>query len=773
LAQIQKNPTMYLKRSAPRNRLREAQTARDNRAEIVRALGLGQVTRRDLLRMGLITAGGMLALKNGLSPFAPSAYGAIPTGTPRSPLFGAQRFTQPMPRLTLQQPHTLEHVNVGGEIEAAFPAHLGERNAKRLSWHDEFSASQGTDYRNPLTGRGPCEGRPPGMWFGHQLWNSYLPKKGYLMSLGQLADGLSFHPNIPAQQPNSVWSFGAGGLGTRGMLPPPLVKVRYGEPVVMRVYNNTPLDRAQNNGFGRNEVSLHNHNAHNGPASDGANNAYFFPGQFYDYHWGTCLARADTMNLDGLEPRAAGVDDNSACYSIRGDWRELQSSLWFHDHRFFFTAENVYKGNLGAMNYYGGPDRGNEAIDDGVNLRLPSGKLLPWGNIDFDVNLIISDFALNPEGQLFFDIFDTDGFLGDNLLVNFAYAPYFNVLRRKYRFRILNGCMSRFIKLALVNQSGTTVPFQVIANDGNLLVNPVTVDRLDPQGSAERFDIVVDFTPFRVGDKLQLINHIEHEDGRGPKEVVSIKDAIRRKSDDPAVGAFMEFRIVSEVQSVDVPGVTYRDNQAGLDVSRVPPVLSEQIPVVEPVRTRTIEFKRSSDQDFTGCFPDCDDREFFPWVVRINGEDQHYMNANRASLIVPRPGEVEHWILENGGGGWDHPIHLHFEEGVTISRTKGAFGPTEKLARKDVWRLGEGGKVKIQVKFSEYGGAYVMHCHNTVHEDFAMLMRYQVLKDDNGTGDPFVAISPTPNPTPDGVEYLTPEILPEGDPRRRSVARRS
>jgi hypothetical protein len=47
-----------------------------------------------------------------------------------------------------------------------------------------------------------------------------------------------------------------------------------------------------------------------------------------------------------------------------------------------------------------------------------------------------------------------------------------------------------------------------------------------------------------------------------------------------------------------------------------------------------------------------------------------------------------------------------------------------------------------------------------------------VLKDDNGTGDPFVAISPTPNPTPDGVEYLTPEILPEGDPRRRRVARR-
>jgi FtsP/CotA-like multicopper oxidase with cupredoxin domain len=771
---------MYLPKSAPRNRQREAQKARDNRAEIVRALSVGQVTRRDLLKMGIFTAAGTLALKNGLSPFANSAYGAIPTGTPRSPLFGAQRFSQPLPRLNLQTPHRLTEVpdvGVPGESEVAWPAHLGERNGKRLSWHTEFTASGGTDFRNPLTNRGPCEGRPPGMWFGHQGWQGYLPKVGYRLSLGQLdTSGAnfhpSFHPNFPAQAQNAVWTFGSGGLGTRGVLPPPLIKIRYGEPALVRVYNNTPNDRHQNGGFGRNEVSLHNHNAHTGAASDGANNAYFFPGQFYDYHWGTCLARGDTMNLDGLELRASGIDDDSVCQPVHGDWRELQSTLWFHDHRFFFTAENVYKGSLGMMNYYSGPDRGNEAIDDGVNLRLPSGKLLAWGNIDFDVNLVISDFALAPDGQLFFDIFDTDGFLGDNLLVNFAYSPHFDVLRRKYRFRILNGCMSRFIKLALVNQNGTTVPVKVIANDGNFLVRPVSVSQLDPQGSAERFDIIVDFSPFRVGDKLRLVNHIEHQDGRGPKGTISIKDAINQKSDDPAVGALLEFRIVNEVASVDVPGVTHRNSDANLDRSQVPNILTEQIPVVEPVRTREIEFKRNESQPYTGCFPDCGEREFFPWVIRINGEDQHYMNANRASLIVPRPGEVEHWVLKNGGGGWDHPVHLHFEEGVTISRTGGTLSPTERLARKDVWRLGEGGSVKIQVSFSEFGGAYVMHCHNTIHEDAAMLMRMQILRDDNGTGDPFVAISPTPNPTPDGVEYLTPEILPEGDPRRRTIAGR-
>ena len=45
--------------------------------------------------------------------------------------------------------------------------------------------------------------------------------------------------------------------------------------------------------------------------------------------------------------------------------------------------------------------------------REPSGRFLDWGNTDFDVNLMISDAATDQEGQLFFDIFDTEGFLGD------------------------------------------------------------------------------------------------------------------------------------------------------------------------------------------------------------------------------------------------------------------------------------------------------------------------------------------------------------------------
>src|SRR5262249_1587818 len=65
---------------------------------------IGEITRRDLYKWGLLTATGALALKNGLSPFAKSAFGQVPTGTPLSPLYGAQRFTTRLPRLVVQTP---------------------------------------------------------------------------------------------------------------------------------------------------------------------------------------------------------------------------------------------------------------------------------------------------------------------------------------------------------------------------------------------------------------------------------------------------------------------------------------------------------------------------------------------------------------------------------------------------------------------------------------------------------------------------------------------
>jgi hypothetical protein len=52
---------------------------------------------------------------------------------------------------------------------------------------------------------------------------------------------------------------------------------------------------------------------------------------------------------------------------------------------------------------------------------------------------------------------------------------------------------------------------------------------------------------------------------------------------------------------------------------------------------------------------------------------------------------------------------------------------------------------------------YMEHCHNTVHEDNAMLVRWDI----SGSGAPHLAPLPTPIPTPHGVTFISPdEITP-------------
>ena len=113
---------MYISPKASRIRQREAQRARDNRAEIVKARALGQITRRDLIRWGIFTAGGTLVCKNGLSPMARSAFAAVPTGVPRSPLYGAQKFAQRLNRLRYQEPVPITRYQRGSEVDAVCSA---------------------------------------------------------------------------------------------------------------------------------------------------------------------------------------------------------------------------------------------------------------------------------------------------------------------------------------------------------------------------------------------------------------------------------------------------------------------------------------------------------------------------------------------------------------------------------------------------------------------------------------------------------------------------
>ena len=722
-------------------RLRAAQNAFRNRQEILKAWSQGQISRRDLLKWGIFSVGGVLVAKSGLSPFVGAARADnIPTGLPSSPLFGVKDFSTPMPRFDVlaRNPNPFTFLN---------PSPTAQANLTQQPLNPALEGVHAGD-------TGPIEGRPGGPIWAHQGFTDFPPRVAVVASQAQATTNtvynpqvasnfnsginpatpipLKFHPGLPTQAPNSVWTF-------NGTIPPKLVIGRYAEPILFRHTNRLPFDVRQNNGFGRHTISTHEHNGHHGAENDGFTGAFFFPGQFYDYHWPIVLAGFRIINTAATDPKAATPDDSGGKINIPGDWRETMSTHWFHDHMFSFTSQNVYKGNAAMFNIYSALDRGNEAINDGVNLRLPSGTAKSFGNLEYDVNLMLAEKAWDAQGQLAMDIFDFDGFIGDRMTVNLTYKPFFEVEARKYRFRILNASVSRFFKLAL--SDGSTMI--QIANDGNLLPSPVPLTQLDEQGIAERYDIVIDFSRYTPGPntKVWLVNLAEHQDGKRVANDLTLAEALSGNSADPCVGKFLEFRIVRK--------------PAKPDNSQVPPVMipNPDLSKIPVARQRTFEFGRGANQNTN----DPVSSFFGPWGIKTDDGDMLAADFGRISA-APRFGTREIWTLKNGGGGWDHPIHIHFEEGQILARDGSLNNvPAAERGRKDVYRLRPGGSVTITMQFRDWGGMFMEHCHNTVHEDNAMLLRWEI--DDNGA--PFLRPLPTPIPFPQGVQFRPPtQILP-------------
>jgi len=721
---------MYLPENASAQAVREATRARDKRLEIINALTQGHVTRRDLIKWGLFTTAGLLADRHGLSPLVSAVRAStdIPTGMPASPLFGVQPFTQPMLRLDLMPRYT--------DLGVLNPAPTEQANVTQRQVPPELGG-----------GYGPIEGRPPGPVWAHQDFKTFPPKVAIIARQRSITQsgaanypydpGVSaalncgvgagtsvdpcFHPSMPHQGANRFWTF-------NGTLPFKLVQARYGEPILFRHYNDLPPDKRLNTGFGLHTISTHEHNGHHGAENDGFTGAFFFPGQFYDYHWPLVLAGFRTINTGATDPRAGTPTDNGI-ENIPGDWHETMSTHWFHDHMFSFTSQNVYKGNAAMYNIYSSLDRGNEAIKDGVNLRLPSGTARAWGNLDYDVNLMVADKSWDASGQMMMDIFDFDGFLADRMTVNGFYKPYFEVERRKYRFRILNAAVARFFKIALSDGS----PMIQIANDGNLLPAPVMLTQLDEQGIAERYDIVIDFSRYSNGSKVWMVNLCEHQDGKRPGHDLTLSEALSGNSQDPCVGKFLEFRIVRD--------------PATPDYSQVPDVLipNPDLSKIPVARQRTFIFgdganqsSRNSPSAFAG-----------PWGIQVDNGQLLDADYGRLSA-APRPGTREIWTLVNRGGGWDHPIHIHFEEGVILTRNGSANNvPAWERGRKDVYRLRPSGQMTVSIQFRDWAGMFMEHCHNTTHEDNAMLLRWEL----DGGGSPYLRPLPTPIPTAQGVTF--------------------
>ncbi len=603
--------------------------------------GAARPHRRTVLKVG--------ASSLALATSATHVSANLPTSPPTTP------FLEPMPIAPELRPRPLN--------DPAFTRPPTERPDRSI---------------NPATGM-PYEGRGD----PHQYRRLNEPQTFYVQRFGAVPP-VSIHPQLPKQV--TFWGANLGGADLAAdppMTPMPTIVSRYAvgqnTAILVRRFNQLPTG-VPSGGYGKNSISMHLHNFHSAPDSDGGpcdpalgalsenpltQGRFFFPGQYYDYYY----------NMKRAGFTLPGMPD--------GDIRESLGTLWYHDHREAHTAENVYKGLAGFHIVFNEHDTGNE----NTGFRLPSYPA-------FDIPISFIDRSIDPlTGQATLDLFDSDGHLGDKYVVNGKIQPFFEVKKRRYRFRLLDIGPSRHYQLFLTNPDNPaqSIPYWRIGNDGNLYERPLqlTSMKLAP---AERADIIVDFNrltavggPAAGARRLWLENRLIQDNGRKPDDKLNAAGNARN--------VLVEFRV----------------GDVAPDASRDPATIASFAPILLPplrVPTITRHFKW--------------DRTNGMWAV--NGR---IVDCNEIRFTMKR-GRPERWIHYTNGG-WAHPIHNHFVEGRIVRRNGVTVGPGhQEYCRKDVVALYPGDEVEYWVTATDYHGVYPMHCHNVVHEDYGMMILFRV-----------------------------------------------
>jgi spore coat protein A len=333
------------------------------------------------------------------------------------------------------------------------------------------------------------------------------------------------------------------------------------------------------------------------------------------------------------------------------------ATLWYHDHRMDVTGAQVWRGLAG---FY--------LIRDEEEDRLP----LPRG--DREVPLMICDRSFEADGSFRYPSLRegpgvtseyTGGVLGDVILANGAPWPRMDVANVRYRFRILNASNARRYELALDPMPPGGAAFVQIGSDGGLLESPVS-HRSIGIAPAERFDVIIDFSQYRPGASVTLLNRA----GAG------------------SCARIMRFDIT----------------RSGHDDSAIPPVLSK---FTGPDRSEAV-IRREFDFGYQrlGC----------GWTINGKAFDPARMDAR------PRLGATEIWRLKTD---FSHPLHLHLVHFRVLSHSGRPM--RSDAGWKDTIDLGPGEAATILATFSGYRGRYVFHCHNLEHEDMGMMANFEVI----------------------------------------------
>jgi FtsP/CotA-like multicopper oxidase with cupredoxin domain len=212
------------------------------------------------------------------------------------------------------------------------------------------------------------------------------------------------------------------------------------------------------------------------------NNLPALAGAMTVHHHGSHSVSADDGQATGTSFLfGPGASRTYTYEGIENGENERGALQFYHDHRMGETGLNVWMGLEGLY-----------ILDDPADpATLPSGA--------YDLPLVIADRQFDQDNQIEY-FYEPAGVVGDKVLVNGVYQPYFDVADRKYRLRILNGANARIYILTL----STGDAFTQIGTESGLLPAPVARSAMQ-FGPAERVDVVVDFAG-RLGQDVYLMD---------------------------------------------------------------------------------------------------------------------------------------------------------------------------------------------------------------------------------------------------------------------------
>ena len=250
-------------------------------------------------------------------------------------------------------------------------------------------------------------------------------------------------------------------------------------------------------------------------------------------------------------------------------------------------------------------------------------------------------------------------------------TPTLNVDAARVRFHVLNGSIADIITITTTDGSS----FTQVASDAALLSTPLEVTSLKLVGG-ERAEICLDVTSSASVTLQATVTAGGARGGSGTKSIVTVTSSATSAADDlpDSLNTF-----------------------TALDVS-------------SPDATRTIALSNSGN------------------TMYINGVAGTTMDSMESSEIMTTLGNTEVWTITNSTG-LTHSFHLH-DVPFQVQSIDGVAPTAGNAEWKDTILVGPRSTTIIAMQFIDYADdtyAYMLHCHNAVHEDEGMMTMLMVM----------------------------------------------